>query len=339
MKSINKALIYRDLKYSKWFIPILSIVLLWLNIPSYLNLGNWMKYERYTRLPLNGVGTDAGIIGTFILAVVLQIMVCGLFYFDRNPSSYSFAASMPFKKKEIIISKWIIGLFNIFVAYFILYVMMNLLLIINNCWTEGFWLTTISFIVNLLLSLCIYGFILMIQAINGSVFVGGLLSLLFALIPYTFVYYLNNMYSYYHNMGLEMVFINNTYSSVMDSLDFLKSLLGMDVSVDLYMPYWVLAKIIIYLAALIVMYFLSIRIFNKSKMELTGKLITVKSMNTLYKIVMAYYAGVLAHSIIYSDYSYDAFRIEYIFFTLVIIPIPFYFLIGKVIKIYNHRYA
>ncbi|OPZ94438.1 MAG: hypothetical protein BWY74_00562 [Firmicutes bacterium ADurb.Bin419] len=349
-KLINKALLYRDWKYSKWFIPVLFLELLWVYIPIFLQRN---EYGRIILYDMMYPDTGRGIV--IYVFFTLTVMASVMFTFDRSTISCSFAASMPFTKKEIIASKWFVGFYNIFVACISVYVIENVILILDHNWAENFVLITLSSVSNMLYLLFILGFILMLQSINGTVFVGGLISLVFAAVPGTLIYLIRNVYSRYNEIFLMPSFIKNTSDFVWKFIVLLMDFLGLDTISDIstsdflyssgmidlqkYMSYWTPIKIIIYLAAVVLMFIVSVKLFCKSKFELNGRITTVVGCNRLYKAIMAFYAGFLIHAVYLLVAGRIAFRPDIVIVSCVIIPVPFYFIMGKIIKIYNKRFS
>jgi hypothetical protein len=202
---------------------------------------------------------------------------------------------------------------------------------------------------------------------SGSVIGGSLFSAFFAAIPYTFVYFLQSIYTRYSPMIIVPAFIKNSSAAASAILEFLKSLLGFDslgnfsgtMLVDMspttsmhdvmkelinyygYMRYWGLAwaRVIIYILAIILTFVISSKIFNKSKMELNGKIMHIKHPSRVYKAVAAYYIGFGMWALTHVFAGNVAFRLDYVILLCLISPIPFYFLIGKIMKIYNQRFA
>lgn len=83
----------------------------------------------------------------------------------------------------------------------------NIILILNHNWGEHFLTITYSYIAYLLFLFCILGFILMVQSMNGTVFVGGLISIVFAAIPITIMHIIENIYMRYNEMFIVPSFI------------------------------------------------------------------------------------------------------------------------------------
>ncbi len=349
-KLINKALLYRDWKYSKWFIPILILELSWIYVPEFF------QRNQYGRLSINQFMDSDKLSGaTIILSLTLMVMASVLFSFDRNSASYSFAASMPFNRREITLSKWLVGFYNIFFAWFSVYVIENILLILNHVWGEYFVHITYNFIVNLLVLFFILGFFLMLHSINGTVFVGSLISLVFAAVPSTFIYLLDGIYTRYDKVYIVPSFIKNSFYFIMKLLGMIRSFVGLSVIGDMssihipglgemggteeYIPYWTLIKIVLYIATIVLMFIISSKLFEKSRLELNGRITTVESCNKLYKTIIAFYAGFLMHTILLMITGEIAFRPDIVIIFCIIIPVPVYFLTGRVVKIYNRRFA
>ena len=344
MKSINKALIYRDWKYTKWFIPIIFAVLFFANIPFIISENS------YADIIVNDFGYN---LGSWIVAAVLLIMVSLMFSFDRNLSSYSLAASMPFTRKEIILSKWFVGVYNILIPYCSIYVILNMMLIVNNCWLDKIGFLTFSIVFNLMFLLCVFGFFLMIQAINGTVFLGSFLSALFIAIPYSFVHIIHNIYIFYQGRYIVPSIIVNTQKVTNSVLAFVTYILNLNPLIDDdrmnylkqnpvdelmgYVKYGYCLKYIglaFYIVSLLILFKLSIKFFSKSKLEINGHITSVEGVTKIYKLVLAYYTVYLLNTIFAGIF----FRLDFVILFYLVLPIPLYFLMGKIIAKYNRRY-
>ncbi|NLL07117.1 MAG: hypothetical protein GX270_15365 [Clostridiaceae bacterium] len=346
MKSINKALIYRDWKYTKWFMPIIFIVLLFSML---INISG----DSYGDLIVNEFGFN---IGTWIVVAMLLIMTSIMFSFDRNLSSYSLAASMPFTRKEIILSKWFVGAYNLLIPFSSVYVILNMILIVNNCWLDKIGFVTFSITFNLMFLLCVFGFFIMIQAINGTVFLGSFISALFIAIPYSFVHIIHNIYSFYQGRYLVPSIIVNTEKVMNSIFIFITYILNINPLVDAdtikYLKQNPIDELMIlvnyeyhlkciglafYIVSLIVLFKLSIKLFSKSKSEINGRITTVNGVNKIYKIVLAYYTGYLLHTLFAGIFDGAFYRLDLVVLFYFVLPIPLYFLMGKIIVKYNRR--
>lgn len=346
MKSINKALIYRDWKYTKWFMPIIFIVLLFSML---INISG----DSYGDLIVNEFGFN---IGTWIVVAMLLIITSIMFSFDRNLSSYSLAASMPFTRKEIILSKWFVGAYNLLIPFSSVYVILNMILIVNNCWLDKIGFVTFSITFNLMFLLCVFGFFIMIQAINGTVFLGSFISALFIAIPYSFVHIIHNIYSFYQGRYLVPSIIVNTEKVMNSIFIFITYILNINPLVDAdtikYLKQNPIDELMIlvnyeyhlkciglafYIVSLIVLFKLSIKLFSKSKSEINGRITTVNGVNKIYKIVLAYYTGYLLHTLFAGIFDGAFYRLDLVVLFYFVLPIPLYFLMGKIIVKYNRR--
>lgn len=347
MKSINKALIYRDWKYTKWFIPIIFVVL-------FFNMLTIISEKSYGNLIVSEFGYN---IGTWGVVVVVLIMVSVMFAFERNLSSYSLSASMPFTRKDIILSKWFVGVYNILIAYCSMYIILNIMLILNNCWLEKIGFITFSIIFNLMFLLCVFGFFVMIQAINGTVFLGSFISALFMAIPYSFIHIISNVYSFYQNRYIVPSIIANSQKPLNIILAYVMYLLNINPLIDAetmkylkqypigelmtyvkYTYFWKSIALAIYVVSLIIIFKLSIKFFSKSKLEINGRITTVEGVNKIYKLVLAYYTGYMFHILFAGIFDGAVSRLDFVVLFYLVIPIPLYFLMGKIIAKYNRRY-
>jgi hypothetical protein len=89
--------------------------------------------------------------------------------------------------------------------------------------------------------------------------------------------------------------------------------------------------------SLIVLFKLSIKLFSKSKSEINGRITTVNGVNKIYKIVLAYYTGYLLHTLFAGIFDGAFYRLDLVVLFYFVLPIPLYFLMGKIIVKYNRR--
>ncbi|MCX7748759.1 MAG: hypothetical protein N2645_18015 [Clostridia bacterium] len=347
----SKALIYRDWKVSKWFMLLLFFELFFFFMPDFIvNTENTpptlRSLNEFLRYPY----------AFFFLMITIALMSATLFFYDRKLSNYTLAASMPFQRHEIIKSKWLVGIYNLFIPCVSMYVVMNAMLIINFCWKAFFIHITKWFFLMLLFQFCIFGFVTLAQSLNGSAVFGSLVTMLLAAFPFTILYQIYGILSIYYGLlgatGSE--FERPIVSAAIQNLFEMKWFSNFIRYSESYlfgdtfhkfisdMNLFQFFLIMVFLFALILLfYFLSWKFFRKSHLEKTGSLTTTGNFDKLYKIVMAYSAGFLIHKIyfIFTSSTPLGYRPDFIILFSLLLPIPLYFLIGYLIKHYNKRFS
>lgn len=323
MKAVNKALLYKDWKYGKWFFPILSLelfILFGFNLISYVN--TFYPMSRFEQT----IWSDYTI-GPFVITITLVIMSNILFSHERKVSTYTFATSLPFNREEIITSKWMVGVYNIILSYFVVYIIMNTQLILNYCWDRYFAHITIWFTVGTSCSILIFSFIMLIQSMTGSIVSGSLLVMIFGAFPFTLVFLIvqilnnrNSMRFVSHFLGdndiqvIDHVVINTyeTYSSIRNWSD---GLLGL--------PLIAFAVTLIFLMISYVFFRLSKKIFIKNCFERVGKLTIVPKFERFLRPMLFYYLGFMLTliSAVFLSITKYFFRIDIVILLCLILPI------------------
>lgn len=328
MKLPGKALLYRDFKYSKWFMLLLFLELfvlfllpdfVFFNRRSYPKLFLFESMNRYMiTLP--------------VITLTIVLLSSSLFYYDRKLVNYTLAASMPFSRNKMITSKWCVGLYIIFVPFFAVYIFMNALLITNFCWQMFFIDITKWFILCLSVSLCIFGFVMMFQSLNGSAITGSIMTLLFAAFPFSLLYPLLGItISHYRNITpprlIEQVFlrpIGQLYSQIVNYR----------INISIFKA---ISLCIVFVSLAAAFYFLSVLIYKKGRYENTGCITMLIAFEKLYKAILSYYAGFFVLVILSIFSTRYAFRPDIAIACCVVLPIPLYLATGKAIKLYSKR--
>ncbi len=329
MKLPGKALFYRDWKYSKWFVPLISFeMFLIFFVPAVLS-------ERYGRaLEFNPFSAAGNYIALFLLVfpTVILMSLC-LFYYDRKLTCCSLSACMPFSRDEIITCKWVVGLYNIVLSYLSIYVLMNAALIFNFCWGRLFPDITKWFILCLTVTICFFGFVVLLQSFSGSAVVGSIMTLLLAAAPFSILYSIYGIFNIHYTSAripriLEPFLVKLYWENVYTKIN----------SIKLNIPES-LVILILGLGLTCVFYFLSLKLFKKTRLEMTGCLTAIRGADKLYRIVLSYYAGFFLLVLYNLVFQRSAFRPDILVLCCIILPIPLYFVTGKAIRIYNKRAA
>ncbi|MFZ5988967.1 MAG: ABC-2 transporter permease [Bacillota bacterium] len=336
----SKALIYRDWKYSKWFILLLFLELFIFCIPG-------LVFQREFGEPSIDMIYHNGLNVLFYTSVTLALMSVVLFNYDRRLSSYTLAASMPFKRSEIITSKWLVGFYNIAISYFSIYVLMNVMLILNFCWKRYFFDITRWTLVSMLMSFCILGFILMAQSLNGSAIFGVFMTALFAFLPASLIFILYRIFYGHYSQYIIPGFLKPIKESgiILNIFEGALFLLGTDLMNQsvfhslMQSNLGFIIKGLVFIGLTIIFYILSLGIFKKNKFEMSGYITALGNMGKIYKLSMAYSLCLFMFvAYCFSINGGYIFNPDLVIFFCVILPVPFYFIMDKVIKLYNKRF-
>ncbi|HEY9061005.1 MAG TPA: hypothetical protein VIO64_10975 [Pseudobacteroides sp.] len=321
---VNKALLYKDWKYGKWFFPILSLelfILFSVNLISYINtfdpmimfeLTDWSDY----------------VIGPFVITITLVFMSNILFSHERKVSTYTFATSLPFKREEIITSKWMVGAYNIILSYFVVYIIMNTQLILNYCWDRYFTHITIWSTAGTSCSILIFSFIMLIQSMTGSTISGSLLVMIFGAFPFTLVFLIFQVFNNYNSMRFVSHFLGHNDIKVIDNviLSTYKTYSSVrDWSGGLLdLPFIVFAVALILLMISYVFFRLSRKLFVKNCFERVGKLTIVPKLERFVRPMLFYYLGfmlTLISAVFLNNTTKYFFRIDIVILLCLILPI------------------
>lgn len=344
---VSRALIFRDWKYSKWFIPVIFIELFFMYVPGFLIPG-----ELSSQLNSSGFYGDNGekfIFYILLLSLTISLMSINLFHYDTNLSCCTLSGSMPFTRKEIILSKWLVGIYNLSICYFSIFVIMNSILICNFCWTNYFMNLLLWSTVNFLISICLFGLIVLIQSTSASSVFGGILASLFVAFPATV-------------FGILYGVVNTHYGSlnifVPDFLDsFIRSgLINKTVSFIKYIfnagndgifPFDPFAqstsdfilRCLFFLLISFAFFVLSLRLFRKDNFY--GNIFAAYKFDLARKISMALVAYMLGFALnmffLCIVGAGIGLRPDIVILFCIAIPILLYFVAGVAIKIHQKR--
>ncbi|MDQ2087775.1 hypothetical protein RBH29_15195 [Herbivorax sp. ANBcel31] len=349
---IKKALLYRDWKYSKWFILPLTLIFLYNSTSSLFGLHD--ETPRNYRQLGDFLGPE--MLYIFLVFFTLTFMSFVLFYPDRKPLNYTFSASLPFKRKDIILSKWLTGFFNILSAHFIIYILANVGLILTYSWKTDFINLTRVLLIDFLTIIFMFGFLMMIQSLKTSPTLGVATATVIAAFPLSLMYWFSCITTHYYT---QYFFIPDLLKSFFNS-SFFNILLGgvwklfgfnirfhtsslFNVSTDYYHFGEVNANFFLRVFALILLtiafYHFSKKAYEKNNFEENDQVTTFKNLSPLFKILGLYYISFIIHQIlssVSSEYTLRLFAPDIVLLFCVIIPLLAYFILIKTSKFYNN---
>ncbi|MBU3154861.1 ABC transporter permease [Clostridium estertheticum] len=186
---INKALFYKEWIYVKW-ITLLTIVILLSSkgygVISELNYKRMIQGGAEYNYWFNNGLYEANI-HIFIMVFVVLILAMTLFAGEKTSETQGFIASMPFTRKEIIFNKWIVGVVSLFISFVVTYIFLSLLYLLNIKGLD----TTLNpyfdiikwFFMNTFQYICIFTFMMFIQAVMGNSIVSSIVGGIILMVP------------------------------------------------------------------------------------------------------------------------------------------------------------
>lgn len=191
----NKALFYKEIK-SLWSLIIVMWLLLFkefsLSFITFTNnltvfLQNEHKIQPitdYLNISMDTLINNGSIFFTLLIIISISFWIIGQ---DRQNKNNEFLATMPFSREEIIGTKWFTVTISIIIPMIINFIIIMLVYSSNKTIYSNFlemhkfllyWIFTKT-----LMLIFISTFVMFVQSISGRVFVGGLLSSIFLLVP------------------------------------------------------------------------------------------------------------------------------------------------------------
>lgn len=351
-KFLHNPLFYKDFKSARWislimllylikfklliFSPILNVIKSTITDFTDISPGNMTPFKAdmayWFRNNLLYSAQDIIVITIFV--VILLIV---LFKNERNNSTYSFTASMPFKREEIVKIKWITGMLSISIPFFITFILVSIFYFKNTNWINDPYIIVFQwFIINILTFTAIFSFIFFIQTIMGQNITASIIGALVLGIPggcivmsidFILSHYKNPIYPKDIPYILEKVMIY-----FMSFPDYSVQKLGeYTTRVSYYKNFQI--KILILIVTCIVTYALSIYFFKRNSLEKTGFLIMFKPFEYILKFIVAIFLGLLMALIFGQSYAEDTLVVMYV--SLILGFLASYFVTDKCIKYYS----
>lgn len=190
---LNKALLYKEWKSVKWlsimflFQVSLQLIVPFINNVQYLkksiNRGEY-KYSEYEYFFTSFFRNNrAEIEFTVITLIIIGTFIVGMDIMGRR---YDTIGSMPFKREEIIITKWIVAALTTIIPIFLSFVIIKIMYLCNKDILSPYINGNIIeqwALINSLTYLFIISFIMFIQTLLGKNILGGIIGSIFLLLP------------------------------------------------------------------------------------------------------------------------------------------------------------
>ncbi|RXI56571.1 hypothetical protein DP131_07095 [Clostridium tetani] len=274
---------------------------------------------------------------TIIITILILFLLTLLFRYERNSATFSFTASMPFKRKEIIKVKWLTGVFSIVLPLFITFILLTTFYFKNINWIEDSYIIILQwFLINALTFTAIFSFIFFIQTLMGKSAPASIIGALILLLPGAIIVLSTDFIlacfkdisypSYVRNLLQNTIlYIINTPDLNVFNSNYNKS--------NIFYYRNLNVKIIALILVCIITYILSIYCFKRNDFEKTGHLVLFKPFEYILKFIIAIFLGLLMALIFGQSYAEDTLVVMYVSLTLGFLAS--YFITDKCIKYYS----
>ncbi|NEZ45805.1 ABC transporter permease [Clostridium niameyense] len=342
-------LFYKEWKVGKWMAILMTCSLFFCKTRSLISSLNRDKYLLKTdpEFIFNKYWFNVQLMRSYgscamlILVLVLLFSIL-LFKGEKQDSTYSLMASMPFKRKDIIVTKFKVGVLSIFIPYFINFIITTIFYFSNTQYIfTTYYDVPAWFLINFLFTIFFFSFIVLIHTMIGQYFVATITAPIILIVPYGLACYLLDVI----RMQLNISFNNPNYVKINNIINHMNvysvpeadyTWLGGNRSIFVYSNYG--KKVIILVALITAVFILAVTIYNKVKLENINSILIFKSLEPIFKWGVAICFGVListinSNAIQYEQSTKSSLLIIYIL--LFIGTLIGYFITNKILKVYN----
>ncbi|APC39398.1 hypothetical protein A7L45_04640 [Clostridium estertheticum subsp. estertheticum] len=342
---INKALFYKEWVYVKWITLLTILIVLFSKanevIVALHDKGMIHRQGGENYYWFNNV-VYAENIGVFIMVLVVLILAAILFSGEKTSETQGFMASMPFKRKEIIFNKWLVGVVSLLISFAVTYIFLSLFYLLNIKGLD----TTINpysdiikwFFMNTFQYICIFTFMMLIQAVMGNSIVSSIVGGIIVMVPlfitliaqylsvrdyrythyqYMIFYKISNWLNIcFYNLSQQCLVktsINNVYSNVFS-----------------YYSNYKLKLLVFFMLTCLFLYFAYVA-YKMRNIEYNLRLIVFKNLEYVFIWGVAICSGLLAGAIFGSDRLRE-FGIWFVIFTII-----GYFISKLLLKVLSSR--
>jgi acetoin utilization transport system permease protein len=292
-----KALWLKDYKQSKFIIWAFWLVSFYIPYKFYEEINsteymfrNWESWGNNDTFQyyFYWMFTEISLLHVLILIVLASVLVG----YERTNQGMDFTLSLPFKRRDIMLAKWFIGVVNIIgattISVLFSYVMVENSILDNYIPDEIFlyyYLTAITVFIG------VYTFSLLIGLLSGSVVSQFVFSWIFLFFPYGIWTLVEAFYSYHYRFftGKHLWYghydpLNELFMNLTFPIQLLDIGSGIHEFVDLEKAYsglpYLMIPVVVTIISLLLMSYLS----NWMKSENNGKLLTFEKLAPVLKV-------------------------------------------------------
>lgn len=358
MKCFSKGIFYKEFKLAKWFLFILTGELLNFFNLQFMNKlkilkeavknGNF-RYEDYLySFDLMFKYTDSSQLLFMISIIMFASIMVGNDYANKK---YEFLSSLPYKREEIIVTKYAAAVIITVISFTISFA--GVLLTFKNNQSLLSYYLSYSFLykyyfANLLVYIFTLTFTMLIQTLCGKNILGGILSGIFLILPLGLSILFNEVFRmiFFAKMRFgDYNYLTNIYNKIGD-ITYKLTPIAYAADYDKYMQYGY--RIIILLVLILVLIYLLIKSFKSLPFERCGYISIYKFGDVILKIGISFCSALLAADILAANltntfklYSIDKYLVQqYVNYTIVCFILCFisvgllvYYITNKIINL------
>ncbi|KEI96087.1 ABC transporter permease subunit [Clostridium botulinum] len=354
MKSLFKdPLFYKEWKSSKWICLLMTLILFWDKPKMAFEELSFAKYQMLTdksfvldRMWFNQLLLGWSNVKTTLVLGVIVLLCILLFKGEKQDSTCDLLHSMPFTRKDIMVSKIKVGILTIVIPFLINFIILTFFYLNNKSYIASFYLDIPKFYsINLLFSLFFFMFLVFMQSIVGQYFAAAVIAPITLFVPSMFAAYIVDLLRLSKGLGYDsprlmalnqLVRNSNIYDIVntyaIDRME--KGPDGEQVSnIDRFIYENFDIKIMILIILIVVFAILAVIIYNRIKLERINKLIIFKPVETVFKLGVGICVGMIFSQIFgYPKGPEPVTNMPLIYITLLIGTVIGYFIAKLVVK-------
>ncbi|MBX4264635.1 ABC transporter permease subunit [Clostridium estertheticum] len=335
-KIINKALFYKEWINVRWVTLLTIITLLFYKVYGVISLLNRNKmYMEYNIGSRTDRWFNNGLYGMnsyyFVMVLVVIILTIILFKGEKTSETQGFIASMPFTRKEIIINKWLVGVVSLLISFVITYIFLSLFYFANinglgktlNPYSDivkWFFMDTFQYI-------CIFTFIMLVQAVMGNSIVSGMVGGIILGVPIFISMVVKELgmryYQYSRSISTILEKISgwtNIYNYNVAKQKSFHPNSAENVNQDYYQNFYYsnynLKLLVLFLLTCLFL-FLAYVAYRKRNIEYNLRLIVFKNLEPVFVCGIAICSGLLAGVIFGESGLKASFGIYFVIFTII----------------------
>jgi ABC-type transport system involved in multi-copper enzyme maturation permease subunit len=274
-----------------------------------------------------------------VVVFTIIVLVIILFQSERKNETYSLIASMPFKREEIIKTKWVVGSLSVFISFFITFIMLSVFYFLNTEFIKNSYNIVLKWtLINILTYIAIFTILLFGQTFIGQNIVGGIVSSISLIVPFGAISMIEEIVAI--NMNLNG---NHKFIIGIDKFAKYLNIYGINsaeyVLVDKGASYYVYNNYFIKLGVLVILitifYNLAVYTYKKNKFENNGNIIMFSFFEPVFKWGITICSGLfLAFITMNIIYGFEQNKIIIDIF-LVIGCVIGYFISDKMVLIFS----
>lgn len=295
MKSLyNKTLFKKEFKISKWMMILMTLNLLIFKI---LKIDNSLKGHKSLLTNRSLSYEDAKIsmlhwfnhelIGELFFSVIMIFLIIMLvtlmFQNERSNSTFGFLASIPYKREEVIKTKWIVGVITIIIPMVISLICISIFYKYNKSFIDdNYFIILRWFFITTLQYICIYSGLFLCQTLMGQNIISSIVGAIIIYVPYGTIAIIAKLV--YSNFNLKHKLLAKI-SDIMSYSNLYNFGLGdyVDLSDGRHLIYYLIykeynIKIIIMIILTVTFYILAKYYYKVNSLENTGKIFIFPSL-------------------------------------------------------------